>query len=146
MIKIAHRGNLYGPSAMENEPEYIISALSKGFDAEVDVWVIGEQIFSGHDNAEYLLDEKFLNDNAIVNHVWFHCKNLEALQYFANSDIAYKFFWHENDSYTLTSTKAIWTYPNREVCEKSIVVCFDKELPQKYQSAFAVCGDYVGIW
>ena len=39
MILISHRGNLKGINPQrENEPLYIVEALEKGFDVEIDVW------------------------------------------------------------------------------------------------------------
>ena len=40
MKYIAHRGNMNGPSALENHPDHIREALQAGFDVEVDTWVI----------------------------------------------------------------------------------------------------------
>ena len=37
---IAHRGNIDGPSEMENHPDHIAKALDLGFDVEVDVRII----------------------------------------------------------------------------------------------------------
>lgn len=46
MILISHRGNLYGENFLdENNPSYIDVAISKGYDVEVDVWCIKENIF-----------------------------------------------------------------------------------------------------
>ena len=39
MIYISHRGNLDGKSEKdENNPEYVMNAVKKGFDVEIDVW------------------------------------------------------------------------------------------------------------
>ena len=53
MILISHRGNLSGPSKEENHPEHIIKAAAAGFDVEVDVWVINNDYFLGHDEPRY---------------------------------------------------------------------------------------------
>ena len=40
MIYISHRGNIEGKSEKnENNPEYIMKAVDKGFDVEIDVWL-----------------------------------------------------------------------------------------------------------
>ena len=50
MYLISHRGNLNGiQKDKENEPEYIISAIDKGFDVEVDVRFENNKFFLGHD-------------------------------------------------------------------------------------------------
>ena len=42
MKLISHRGNLEGRKPeLENNPEYIDEALSKGYDVEIDVWWSG---------------------------------------------------------------------------------------------------------
>ena len=53
MILIAHRGNIDGPSEMENHPDHIQKALDAGFHVEVDAWVIDGEIFLGHDEPQY---------------------------------------------------------------------------------------------
>ena len=44
MIFIAHRGNTNGPSSKkENSLPYIVSAISNGFDVEIDLWLKQER-------------------------------------------------------------------------------------------------------
>ena len=38
MILISHRGNLEGPSDLENHPAQIKKVLDLGYDCEIDVW------------------------------------------------------------------------------------------------------------
>jgi len=144
LIKIAHRGNLDGPSEKENEPSYIENAILSGYDAEIDIWLIDSSLFAGHDKPEYPIEEEFLYK--YKNKLWIHCKNLNALDYFAGKDQEYKYFWHENDDYTLTSNNIIWTYPNKQVTSKCIIVCLEENLPDQYSDILGVCGDYVKNW
>ena len=54
MIKIAHRGNLFGRiPERENSPEYIQEALAAGYDVEVDVWFEEGKLFLGHAKPQY---------------------------------------------------------------------------------------------
>ena len=47
---ISHRGNLNGPiEEYENHPEYILEALKKGFNVEIDVRVKNDTFYLGHD-------------------------------------------------------------------------------------------------
>lgn len=141
MFKIAHRGNISGPSERENQPAYIREAIAKGYEVEVDVWLIGDELWLGHDMPQYLLlPETFA---AIAEHTWFHCKNVAALGYF-NQDLWHlKYFWHENDRYTLTSTGQIWVYPGQKVPGQAIVVDLDLSKLDTYKDgAYAVCTDY----
>lgn len=138
MIKIAHRGNTNGPSIYENQPWYVKSAIDRGFDVEVDIWRIGKSLWLGHDSAMYLIGEDFLNEHRGA--LWLHCKNLEALEYLASFDKHFNFFWHENDSYTLTSYGYIWTYPGKKVGDMSVIV--DLEGRTEY-NCYATCSDYI---
>ena len=50
MKLISHRGNLHGKNPdLENRPDYILQALKKGYHCEIDVWLIRNKIFLGHD-------------------------------------------------------------------------------------------------
>lgn len=133
---IAHRGNLNGPSDQENKPEYIKSALSLGYDVEVDVWLIGNEIFLGHDNPEYLIDIDFLK----LPGLWCHAKNLEALEFLLLNKI--HCFWHQDDDFTITSQGFIWTYPRKNLGKNSICV-----MPELFTDSiplcFGICTDYV---
>ena len=60
-ILIAHRGNIKGPQKeLENSPEYLLDALGKGYHAEVDVWLIEDEFFLGHDEPRYRVNSEFL--------------------------------------------------------------------------------------
>lgn len=140
MIIISHRGNLFGPNKeLENSPEYIENTISQGFDVEVDVWVLNDKIYLGHDSPEYSVELPYII--SISNNSWFHCKNINALLFFINNFPDFRFFWHQEDDYTLTSNKLIWTYPNKIVTNKSIIV----DLEGNYKndnSVYGICTDY----
>ena len=141
MLKISHRGNINGPDLeKENSIEQIFIAIGKGFDVEIDVWVIDGLIFFGHDYPKYLIDDFIIKK--IKDSAWFHCKNLEALLFFANNPVPYVFFWHQKDDFTLTSNGYIWTYPNKDITSSSIIV--DLDLNYKYSNIipYAICTDY----
>ena len=141
MLKISHRGNVNGPDLeKENTIEQIFIAIGKGFDVEVDVWVIDGLIFFGHDYPKYLIDDFIIKK--IKDSAWFHCKNLEALLFFASNPVPYVFFWHQKDDFTLTSNGYIWTYPNKDITSSSIIV--DLDLNYKYNNIipYAICTDY----
>ena len=139
---IAHRGNTAGPNPVdENRPDYLLKAIDLGYDVEVDVWRVDGEFYLGHDEPDYLIDEfylRWLRDSA-----WYHCKNLDALEFFVKSSDNYRYFWHQSDDFTLTSTGHIWTYPGRETTSKSIVV--DLSTVPKYApgAVYGVCFDYL---
>ena len=142
MIKISHRGNQHGPSESENQPTQLVATLSGGYDVEVDVWVQDGNIFLGHDNPQHFVDEQFIRD--ISESAWYHCKNLEALEYFNKKLPDLRYFWHQNDDYTLTSNGYIWTYPGQKVTDRSIVVCLDRpDLSTFDVMPYGICTDYV---
>jgi hypothetical protein len=141
LIKIAHRGNVNGPSDRENEPEYLKDALAQGYELEVDVWFIAGSLWLGHDFPQYKIDYSFFA--SIADKSWFHCKNLEALAYFNDSLWHLRYFWHENDKYTLTSSSQVWVYPGEQSPPMAIVVDLDLSNLDMYKdTAYAVCTDY----
>lgn len=142
MIRIAHRGNVEGANPdSENHPYQIVAAISAGFDVEVDVWVEDELFFLGHDNPLHPVDESYIKD--ISKYSWYHCKNLEALDTFTKKFPEYRYFWHEEDRFTLTSNGYIWTYPGQPVTDKSIIVDLEATDLQKYGNIpYAICTDY----
>ena len=142
MIKISHRANLRGSSDDKNSnPVDAVLAISKGYDVELDIWMNEKGMFLGHDEPTYEIDETFIED--MKENVWFHCKNIEALGYFVNNMPDAKFFWHENDSYTLTSNGYIWTYPGQTVTNKSIIVLTEPMDLNLFRNAYGVCTDYL---
>lgn len=145
MIKISHRGNLYGPEIdKENNPEYVLNSIKNGFETEVDFWIVNNNLFFGHDYNQYRVDLEFLQNN--ISNLWLHCKNLDALNFVLSSEEKYKSFWHQSDDYTLTTNGLIWTYPGKNITKKSILV--HKELPSEEvlgYDMYAICSDYVGL-
>ena len=71
MIKlIAHRGNLEGKDLRENAPEFLQSAIDKGFDIEVDIRYINGEWWLGHDGPQYQIDSPFnLFDNSNLDSI-----------------------------------------------------------------------------
>lgn len=134
---ISHRGNLDGPSILENEPDHIRFCLSKNIDCEIDVWSIEGQFYLGHDSPQYLVDLDFLK----LDGLWCHCKNLEALEQLLKLNI--HCFWHQNDDFTLTSKGFIWTFPNKKTTESSIIVDNDANWREKNYQCYGVCSDYI---
>lgn len=144
MIKIAHRGNVNGSILhLENSPNYIYDAISKGYDVEVDVRMsINNTFWLGHNIPSYKIDFKFLED--IKDRVWIHCKNLEMLYFLNNYQPDFKYFWHEEDMFTLTSNGYIWTYPNNRTTDRSILVDLNLDKYSPDMNVYGVCSDIVG--
>ena len=139
MLLISHRGNINGPNNDENSPILLNSMVGLGFQVEIDVWYLKNKLFLGHDYPKYEVDLKYIqNDN-----FWCHAKNLDSLEYMLQNDV--HCFWHQNDDCTLTSKGFIWTFPNKPVCSKSVIVCHSIEETKKYSkmSIAGVCSDFV---
>jgi hypothetical protein len=137
MKLISHRGNINGREPKsENSPDYITSAIKKGFDVEIDVWSF-DGIYLGHDKPQYEIDLDFLFEHQ--NNLWIHCKNIASLAFLTDFG-ELNTFWHEEDSYTLTSQGYIWTYPHKKICHKSVIVAYNARFI-KYQDCFGVCAD-----
>lgn len=150
MKLIAHRGNINGPNpSEENNPDYIEKAISDGYDVEIDVRYdrYEEQFYLGHDKSQYLVSKYWLAQN--MEKLWVHCKNIEALYEFSNKG-GYNYFWHQDDDFTLTSKKYIWSYPGKPYTPNSIIVMPEWNLKVeslnnlKVYNCFGVCSDYVG--
>ena len=148
MIFIAHRGNIKGEnSERENSAVHILEAIDKGFDVEVDVCRIENNlIYLGHDGPYTWFEKDHLfqyNDK-----LWYHAKNIDVLYELLNMNC--HCFYHGSDDYTLTSQGFIWTYPGADLTSKSVCVK-PEDLPGWHdlidyldiESPYAVCSDYV---
>jgi hypothetical protein len=142
MKLIAHRGLINGPDQkLENLPSQIILALHKGYDCEIDLRVIDGKFYLGHDNPDYQVEEEFIQRPGL----WIHAKNLTALHYLSTTDLAY--FWHQNDDCVITSNGYIWTYPEKELTDRSIRLMPEWKDPELKtvlgHQCYAVCSDYI---
>jgi hypothetical protein len=136
---ISHRGNLNGPEKhLENTVPYIDIALKKGFDVEIDIWLVDNQLYLGHDKPENVINIEYLsNDN-----LWCHCKNIEAFELLLSHKI--HCFYHTTEDVILTSRGYVWTYPNKLLINNSI--CVLPEIVSVSQNLFkcsGICSDYV---
>ena len=84
MILISHRGNINGRlESYENEPNYIDKAISEGYEVEVDIWLMNDVWYLGHDKPQYGINFKWIQERN--NRLWVHCKNIKALSYLTNN-------------------------------------------------------------
>src|SRR3990170_1571010 len=76
MKLISHRGNIIGPNpSRENTPSYIDTAISIGYDVEVDVNYINNKFYLGHDTPDYEITENWMEKRK--NNLWVHNLNLK---------------------------------------------------------------------
>ena len=143
---ISHRGNLRGPQPeQENKPDYIDAAINELYEVEVDIRYIEGNFYLGHDNPEYFVDLHWIKERS--DFLIFHCKNLPALYLLKDQ---HHCFWHENDCYTLTTNKKIWTYPGQYVGPDCIIVDLEPPTKEKMeawktQGCYGICSDYADI-
>jgi hypothetical protein len=150
MHLISHRGNILGSfPEKENNPTYIDCAINSGYDVEIDIHLIDNQFWLGHDEPQYKITGEWLTER--VSSLWIHCKNIDALYYFSANQNNYNYFWHQNDDFTLTSKNYIWTYPGKEYTTRSIIVMpewntdIDGLGSLKSLNCHGICSDYVGV-
>jgi len=141
MKLIAHRGLISGPdSNLENLPDQITKALTAGYDCEIDVRYINSKWMLGHDTPDYEVSFEFLKQSKL----WIHAKNLTALYELGKTTLVY--FWHQGDDFTLTSNGYIWTYPGKDLTDKSIMVMpewSDLNFKNLDTNCYAICSDFV---
>jgi hypothetical protein len=138
---ISHRGNINGKiNELENKPNYVDKALRLGYDVEIDIRVIEGQFFLGHDEPQYQVSIDWLYKRK--NELWIHCKNIESIEYFNKLMGTYNYFWHQEDTVTLTSKNFIWAYPGKQPIKNSISV-----LPELFNddvtNTIGICSDYI---
>jgi hypothetical protein len=113
MILIAHRGNFNGPNLeKENKITYIEEAIDNGYEVEIDVRMHKNTIYTGHDKPLDLISCSWLK--RFNDKLWIHCKDAETLKYFADLNLC-NYFWHENDSFTITSKGFILSHVNNNI-------------------------------
>ncbi len=139
MILISHRGNIDGKKPhLENQPEYIDEAIALGYDVEIDLWIVDGRTYLGHDEPQYEVDDDWLGKRA--DKLWVHCKNVESLNWIRNTILHY--FWHENDTLTLTSKQYMWVYPGKQPIIGSIAVMPERE-NEDVSKCIGVCSDKI---
>lgn len=129
-----------GPNiATENTLKSCEKCFELGFEVELDVWKLNDALWLSH-NFPNTRVERVPNWLLERSDVWWHAKNLSALQYLL--DKKKKVFWHTNDKYTLTSNNKIWTYPGEKLTEISIAVLPEESMQKIPKSIFGVCTDF----
>jgi hypothetical protein len=143
MKLISHRGNISGPNPQkENHPNYILNALNKGYEVEIDVWYTNKFML-GHDKPQYEFPFDLLEK--FYTKLWVHCKNIEAIVKLKNNpelNSRLNYFWHENDTVTLTSKGYIWAYPGKQPINNSIAVMPEINNDNITQCK-GICSDYI---
>lgn len=138
---ISHRGNLSGPSRLENTVPQLISALNEGFYVEIDLWQEKGRLFIGHDRPG---EEIYLQDWDKPQ-IFFHLKtaNLPEVK-FAD------FFFMQRDDFSLTARGRIWTN-HGQISTTNSVICAPELVGSKLDlptyvnnnlNAWGICTDF----
>ena len=136
MIYIAHRGNITGKNInTENTVGQINYCLSINLDVEIDIWYYHKNLWLGHDEPKYKINENFLYNKKL----WCHAKNSEALFYMSNNKNIH-YFWHNLDNYTITSKGYLWALSGCDLNHQTICV-----LPENYDYSTNGLGVCAGI-
>ena len=124
----------------ENEPLYIVEALEKGFDVEIDVWYKKGQFYLGHDAPQYKVKREFLQNRKL----WCHAKNIDEFYHMVDDEKIHCFS-HDKDEVALTSKGYFWSLSNTKITDKSISV-----MPSDYldlpKNIAGVCSDNIGYY
>jgi hypothetical protein len=142
MLVISHRGNINGPKPeFENNPANIVGAMGRKLVCEIDVWLLNNQWYLGHDFPKYPVKWEWLNLHKAM--LICHAKNVAAFEELLANRL--HTFMHQNDPMVLTSHNYI-------VCmhyvgwpkNKAIVMCPELVSPTLFNASlpFAVCTDY----
>ena len=147
MKLISHRGNIVAPNpTRENSPSYIDTAISAGYEVEVDITYVNNKFYLGHDTPDYEITEKWMVLRK--GNIWFHCKDVESASILGGLDDSYKFFCHTSDSFVLTSTNHIWVHDlTLKLSNRCIIPLLDNVDIKNYDgnTVYAVCTDYVSL-
>lgn len=140
-ILISHRGNINGRiPEKENSPEYIIDAINQGYDVEIDIRYVDGELILGHDDSQYPITLEWLTK--YEDRLWVHCKNIQAIEFFTMEPNNLNYFWHQEDTLTLTSKSYVWAFPGKQPIKNSIAVVpelFNDDVSE----SIGVCSDYI---
>jgi hypothetical protein len=141
---ISHRGNIAGPQPeLENTPAYVLNALKRGFECEVDLWHHNKEWFLGHEGPETKIDLDFV----MRDDIWVHAKDLGTMAELIKIDShLINFFYHTVEDAVMTSRGYLWTYPGKPLTHYSIAVKpenIEGEWPN-IGACDGICSDWIG--
>lgn len=144
MLYISHRGNLnsINPES-ENKISYIQNAIDLGYDVEIDVRLINNYLFLGHDSPDYPITIEWLLEHK--NNLWIHCKNFASLSYLVEKDV--RTFYHQKENHTIINNcNKVWSHELSEADNKSIIPLLSLQDISNYKNyyyVYGVCSDFI---
>jgi Mn-containing catalase len=147
MLLIAHRGLIDGPNKeLENNPRIVNDVMSAGYDAEIDLQVVNNELYLGHDEPTYKVSLDFL----IQRGLWIHAKNVEALRFLTSTIPNVNYFYHEEDPMIVTTHGWIWVHPKHlennlsKIRTIAVVPEYVMSIDEiKNLNVTGICSDYV---
>jgi hypothetical protein len=144
---IAHRGNLRGPSHVEeNAPDVLDRRDEEGIAVECDVWYRGGQLWLGHDMPQYKITLGWL---AASPRRLIHAKDGTTFEYLLAENgkraLGLHIFYHTSEDYALTNKGIVIVCPNAPILEGSL--CMMPEMtnppycPMEREKLFFLCSD-----
>lgn len=145
MKLISHRGNIKGSiSNRENSPSYIDTAISAGYEVEIDIRYKNDKFYLGHDTPDYEVSETWLELRK--NKLWIHCKDLDSANKLQEIG-GFMFFCHTSDPYVLTSNGFLWVHDlSKKLSNKYNIIPLLSEkdiIGYNKDTVYAVCTDYI---
>lgn len=142
---ISHRGCTDGPNQqLENDPKTIDKCLELGFEVEIDLRFNSNYFFLGHDFEQYKISLNWLFDRS--DKIWIHCKDEASFQYLNNTANDFNYFWHQSDTFTLTSKGFVWAFPNSKIYKEAINVLPELNIEDDQSlimiNPLGICTDY----
>lgn len=122
MKLIAHRGNINGKNPeRENTESYIVNAINASYYVEIDLWVVNNNLYLGHDDPVNKISMDFLREHA--SHLFIHCRDLKTLEFLSNHEDASKFryFYHTVEPAVMTNHGEIIMHSHANMCIKNSI-------------------------
>lgn len=142
---ISHRANISGIDIeRENNPKYIDQCIAMGFNVEIDLRMISNKLYLGHDVAQYEINSEWLI--ARKDFLLVHIKELEALYFILEQKLDIVYFCHTNDDFTSISNGMIWCHNlNLKMNNKCIIPLLSSEQIDTFNQfdMYAICSDYI---
>lgn len=144
MKLISHRGNLNEIlPEKENSPQYIDEAIQQGYDVEIDIRLINNVLYLGHDTPDYKVTLEFLKFRR--DYLWVHCKNFAVLSYLVDSNL--RIFFHQKEDHSIINNcDLIWSHKLSEANERSIIPLLSSDdilEYHKYKHVYGICSDFI---
>ena len=147
MKLISHRGNIIGPNpTRENKPSYVDTAISAGYEVEIDVYYLNDKFYLGHDTPDYEVNDKWITLRK--NSLWIHCKNLDAATKLQKMGNSYNYFCHNLDEYVLCSNGHTWVHDLTLNIGKTTIIPLLSDIDiLNYEGGvpYGICTDYISL-